>query len=83
MTEYAQSQGWWVYRTYNSQHSEPGMPDLFMVRPPNVILAELKREKGKVTAAQAKVLALLEECFGLEVHLWRPSDWDEIEWRLR
>ena len=35
---YARAQGWLVGYTYDSRKSEPGEPDLRMVRPPVVIL---------------------------------------------
>ena len=38
----ARTYGWIVGFTYNSRMSEPGEPDLRMVRPPLIIFAELK-----------------------------------------
>jgi hypothetical protein len=49
------------------------------VRPPRLVLAELKSEAGKVTEHQARWLALLHACPGVEVFLWRPSDLERIE----
>jgi len=79
VVEYAQACHWLVFRTWNSLHSPAGEPDLRMVRPPRVIFAELKREKGKVTKKQQEALELLEQCPGVETYVWRPSDWDKIE----
>lgn len=31
--EYAESRGWWVFTTWNSEHSPSGEPDLRLVRP--------------------------------------------------
>jgi hypothetical protein len=45
------------------------------------LLAELKAAKTKVTQAQLAAHELLRAC-GLEVRLWRPSDWPEIRERL-
>jgi hypothetical protein len=70
--------GWHVYLTYKSKHSPKGEPDLRMVRPPRVIFAELKSFHGRVTKEQAETLELLRQCPGVEVHLWRPQQWDEI-----
>jgi hypothetical protein len=70
--------GWTVFRTWSSRHSPAGEPDLRLIRPPRVIFAELKREKGKATALQEEALDLLRQCPGVEVALWRPSDWDNI-----
>lgn len=69
---------WWVYHTYDSRRSEPGFPDLVMIKPPRVIIAELKSEKGKVTPAQERCLSLFRLCPGVETYLWRPSDMDVI-----
>ena len=78
VVELAELQGWRVYHTYDSRRSNPGFPDLALVRPPRVIFAELKRERGRVTAAQREWAQALRACLGVEYYLWRPSDWDEI-----
>lgn len=73
IVDYARLHGWTVYHTRNSIGSEPGWPDLVLLRPFEAIFAELKSEDGKVTAAQARFLELLESA-GCEVAVWRPSD---------
>jgi len=70
--------GWLAYHTYDSRRSEPGFPDLVLVKPPRLIFAELKSEKGRLTPAQRRWLARLRECRGIEVYLWRPRDWNSI-----
>jgi len=62
-------------------------PDLVLVRPPEIVFAELKTETGRVSVEQQAWLADLEHVaqhFGddFDVYLWRPSDWDEINDRL-
>lgn len=79
--DYAGLFGWHVYHTHDSRHSAAGFPDLIMVRPPQLLAVELKREKGRLTAAQEGWLQALEMC-GVEVYVWRPSMWPEIEARL-
>ena len=79
----AELMGWYVYHTYDSRRSNPGFPDLVLVRTPCVVFAELKREKGRVTPAQREWADELSRCSGVEYYLWRPSDWDEIEEALR
>jgi Holliday junction resolvase len=74
--------GWMVYHTYDSRRSTAGFPDLVLVKPPVVVFAELKTEKGTPSKAQDEWLEQLGLCTDLSVHLWRPSDWDEIEERL-
>ena len=70
--------GWAHYHPWLSIHSPAGWPDLALVRPPRLILAELKTEKGKVSAHQEHWLGLLRQCPGIEVCVWRPSDFDEV-----
>jgi hypothetical protein len=68
---------WRVYHTFDSRHSEPGFPDLVLVRGPRIVFSELKRDTGKITAHQASWLAGLMAAGG-EVYVWRPRDWDQI-----
>lgn len=76
--ELAARLGWRTYHTWMSIHSAAGFPDCVVVRPPRVVFAEIKREGGKPTAAQAAWLAALGACPGVETYLWQPSDWDAI-----
>lgn len=61
---------------------EAGLPDLLMVRPPRVVVAELKRKGGRVEPTQR---AWLDDfaASGVEAYVWFPSDWDEVERVLR
>lgn len=56
-----------------------GWPDLTLwsERQQRLIFAELKTDRGRVTDDQAAVLASLERA-GQEVHVWRPTDLDQI-----
>ncbi|HSS11797.1 MAG TPA: VRR-NUC domain-containing protein [Acidimicrobiales bacterium] len=74
---------WETYHAWLSIHSPRGWPDLAIVRPPRLILAELKGEKGKLTAAQVHWLELLSQCPGVEVFVWRPTDLDNVTRVLR
>ena len=66
-----------------------GFPDLVMVRRATLIFAELKRSAKEQPSPEQKVwLAALRFvatfCLGhLQVYVWRPNDWDEIERVLR
>lgn len=71
--------GWLCYHTFNSRRSSPGFPDLVMVKPPNVLFIELKREKGKLSEAQRLWKETLEQCPGVSYGLWTPSQWVGIE----
>ena len=53
-----------------------------------MVIAEFKAEKGRTTFEQAKWLGVFMTLADraapyVEVHLWRPSDWPEIEEILR
>lgn len=81
--EFASLSQWLVYHTHDSRRSHAGFPDLTLVRPPRVVFAELKSERGRVMPQQQAWLDNLRECAGVESYLWRPSDWDELEDVLR
>ena len=74
--------GWRCYHTYRSDRSDVGFPDLVLVRPPRVIFAELKAERGTATTAQLDWLKDL-RASNQEVYLWRPSDIEAVERILR
>jgi hypothetical protein len=65
---------WTPYHAWLSKHSQPGWPDVALCRPPRLILAELKRQDGKLTQHQQRWIALLEQCPGVETFVWRPAD---------
>jgi hypothetical protein len=98
--EYAQLRGWRVahFRSVLVQHKDgrastwqtpvqadgAGFPDLIMVRDGRLIVAELKAERGEMTAEQvawmeAFATLSLDSDGGCEPHLWCPSDWPIIE----
>ena len=68
---YAKSRGWRVYHTYDSRRSEPGFPDLLLVRH-KILYRELKIEKGRVSPAQKAWGESLTEA-GADYAVWRPS----------
>lgn len=74
--------GWHHFHPLNMRGSDPGWPDLTLARPPEILWAELKSERGRLSRAQRYWIELLRSC-GLEVHVWRPRDWDAIVDRLR
>ena len=87
--ELAKLHGWLVY--HRSDKSNPGFPYLVLARTPHVIFAELKTEKGKLTAHQKTwMMALMQSrtyqtspspwlrTGTMSAYVWRPSDWDEI-----
>ena len=58
----AHTGGWLVYHTHDSRRSQKGFPDLVLVRPPQVIFAELKGPGGRVTPEQQVWIEALEDC---------------------
>lgn len=75
----AERHGWLYYWTWRSDHSPAGFLDLVLARPPRLIIAELKTERGIVSTAQRRWLGALEGCEAVEVYLWRPRDWEAVE----
>ncbi len=73
----ARMQGWRVYHAHDSRRSEPGFPDLCMVRAPRVVYAELKTDTGRLGPEQVCWIEELKACPGVEVYVWRPANWDE------
>jgi len=72
------------YHTYFSDRSERGFPDLVLVRHPSgrvgeIIFAELKTMKGKMTPAQEDWYGALRSVPNLRVCLWRPCCWNSGE----
>jgi hypothetical protein len=79
----AKAFGWRRYHTWLSKHSPAGFPDEVLLRPPRLVFAELKSERGKLSAEQEAWLADLRKLPGVEVYQWRPEDMDEIAEVLR
>jgi hypothetical protein len=76
---FARLNGWRCHWTYDSRRSPEGWPDLVACRGGRLVIAELKSERGRLSADQSDWLCLLRQVPGVEVFLWRPSDWNEIE----
>lgn len=90
VVELAQYFRWKTYHTFDSRRSDPGFPDLVMVRNDRMIFAELKSSTGRVSTAQTDWLAaieIVESCTAglVRCFVWRPEDWatGEIERVLR
>jgi hypothetical protein len=79
----AKAFGWRRYHTWLSKHSSAGFPDEVLLRPPRLVFAELKSERGKLSAEQAAWLEELRAVPGVEVYEWRPDDMDAIVEVLR
>src|SRR5262249_9597890 len=75
---YALLRGWHPYHTHDSRRSQPGFPDLVLVRGKRLLFAELKSMRGRLSAAQMDWMTRLVDA-GHPVLVWRPSDWPSIE----
>jgi hypothetical protein len=82
VVKYAKLMGWSCWYVTDSRHSPAGWPDLVMTRRPRVVFAELKSERGKLTADQRACIDELRAC-GQEAYIFRPSHWESIEKLLR
>jgi len=71
--ELAHGLGWLTYHTRMSKRSDPGWPDLVLVRGDRVAYRELKNATGKVTDEQQVWLDALAAA-GADTGVWRPVD---------
>ena len=80
--DYAHLMGWRVAHFRPAQtgkgwrtamQGDPGFPDLVLARNGVVILAELKSEKGQLSASQ------LQWSIVADALVWRPSDWSDVQ----
>ena len=78
----ANMRGWLAYHTYDSRRCVAGYPDLTLLRPPRLIFAELKTDKGRLRPEQEIWLERLKGT-SAEVVIWRPKQWKEIEEMLK
>lgn len=69
---------WRRYHAWLAKHSPAGFPDEVLVRPPRLIFAELKTDRGKVSPAQAEWLDDLARLPNVEAYVWRPEMIDAI-----
>jgi hypothetical protein len=74
--------GWRHFHDRDPRGSDSGWPDLVLCRPPELLIVELKSQHGHLTRAQSEWLAALRAC-GVQVDVWRPSQFDEVHERLR
>ena len=54
---------------------DQGFPDVFLARPPRLVLVELKTQTGTLRVMQKVWREALEKCPGIEYYVWRPSSW--------
>ena len=67
----------WGWRT-PVQADGRGFPDLILVRPPRLLVVELKSDKGTLSVFQEEWLLDFRGVPGVEVYVWKPVDWDKL-----
>ena len=77
IAKFARERGWLVYHTYDSRRSAPGFPDLVMVRREQLVFAELKNDKGRLTQDQENWRAALIRA-DQAYFVWRPADLETV-----
>ena len=68
----AKANGWICYHAYDARRSEPGFPDLVLVRD-RVLYREIKTNTGRVSPAQKNWGDALTKA-GADFAIWRPRD---------
>lgn len=93
IVQLARMTGWAVFHHHDSRRQvapgvfvgdkdAKGFPDLILLRPPQVLVIEVKRELGKTTPEQDVWLRRWSEC-GITALVARPSNWPEVERAIR
>lgn len=72
------SDGRWVTPT-----DSPGFPDLWLLRPPRLVVIELKTETGRPGPGQREWIAGLDQVPGVDALFAKPSDWPIVVALLR
>lgn len=92
ITQLATTYGWkWVHfgdsRNTNKHGQQfgdknaAGWPDLFLIRPPEIVVIEVKKELGTTTPNQDEWLDLF-RASGIDTYVSRPSSFEEVRARL-
>jgi len=66
-----------IYHTWRSDHSPAGFPDLIILKDGRMIVAELKKVGGQLSAEQYFWLLEFLEVTD-DVYLWDEDDWNEV-----
>lgn len=83
----AKEQGWSVCHIrrgmidgrWLTNAGDPGFPDLVLLRPPQLVFLELKREVGAVVPdRQVEWISGLQQVQSVEAYIVRPSDFGDV-----
>lgn len=75
----AETWHWRVYHTRDSRGSQPGFPDLVLVRGPTALFLEVKSAKGVESPDQQAWIAALKQVRFVHADFVYPKDWDRVE----
>ena len=75
----AEQAGWKAYHTFDSRRSEPGWPDLVLVRGVQLIFLELKTEEGVVSDDQEEWIDKLGKVKRVAASVARPHHWERVK----
>lgn len=78
----AEARHWRCYHTFDSRRSQPGFPDLVMIKDGRLLFVELKTMRGRVTTDQTDWLSALGQAKNVLAYVWRPDVMDWIEQEL-
>jgi hypothetical protein len=79
----ARSTGWLVFHTFDARRSEPGFPDLVMVRGAQLIFLEVKATKTTTSLEQKEWMGRLRQVKYVHADVARPGDWPDLEAALK
>lgn len=71
--------GWLVYHTHDSRRSEPGFPDLLMLKDGRIVVFECKVGKNKLTADQERWMLAFREVENCTMFVVYPDSWPLIK----
>ena len=74
----AELSGWLAFHDNDSRRNVPGFPDLVLVKPPRVVLLELKSEVGRIRPEQHVWMDALSRCDTVASAIVRPEHLDTI-----
>lgn len=74
----AEAMGWLCYHTHDSRRSQPGFPDLIMVRGYRMVALELKVGRRRPTPEQLVWLAAFRDVCQVDALWAKPDDWEQL-----
>ena len=74
--------GWLAFHAYDSRRSQPGFPDLVLVRGSEALFVELKSAHGRLSVDQREWIEALAGVEHVEAMVVRPDGADDLVERL-